>query len=166
MEEIKSNGLENIISQALKEMKAEPGSRQVNLAELERRTGISRAKLRRLQRNGFVLKPHGLIGQKQSNTVLTGYTAYLDRLLGQGITNSVVCLERLQSMGYEGSLSTVKRYIQTHRELVPAKRQLVAPQAIVVKDLHLNQEMPIRWIGASPKSWTMMGLNTQWPVLR
>lgn len=82
MEEIKSNGLENIISQALKEMKAEPGSRQVNLAELERRTGISRAKLRRLQRNGFVLKLHGLIGQKQSNTVLTGYTAYLDRLLG------------------------------------------------------------------------------------
>lgn len=62
MEEIKSNDLENIISQALKEMKSEPGSRQVNLAELERRTGISRAKLRRLQRNDFILKPHGLTG--------------------------------------------------------------------------------------------------------
>lgn len=128
MEEIKSNGLENIISQALEEMKSAPGSKQINLAELERRTGISRAKLRRLQRNDFVLKPHGLTGQKQQNTVLTGYTAYLDKLLCQGITNSVVCLERLQSMGYEGSLSTVKRYIQAHKDLVPTKRQLVSPQ--------------------------------------
>ena len=50
------------------------------------------------------------------------------KLLCQGITNSVVCLERLQAIGFEGSLSTVKRYIQAHKHLVPAKRQLVAPQ--------------------------------------
>ena len=127
-----SNGLENIISQALEEMKTEQGNafslERINLAELERRTGISRARLRRLKANNFSPKPHGLVGQKQMSTVLSGYSSYLDSLLSQGITNSVVCLNRLQAIGFEGSLSTVKRYIRAHKHLVPAKRQLVAPQ--------------------------------------
>lgn len=127
-----SNGLENIISQALEEMKTEQGNafslEHINLAELERRTGISRARLRRLKANNFSQKPHGLVGQKQMSTVLSGYSSYLDSLLSQGITNSVVCLNRLQAIGFEGSLSTVKRYIRAHKHLVPAKRQLVVPQ--------------------------------------
>lgn len=52
MKEIKSNGLENIISQAIEEMKSEQGDHfsleKINLAELERRTGISRVGLRRM----------------------------------------------------------------------------------------------------------------------
>ena len=132
MKESKSNGLEDIISQAIEEMKSEQGNNfsleKINLAELERRTGISRAKLRRLKANNFNQKAHGLVGQKQQTTVLSGYSAYLDKLLRQGITNSAVCLERLQVIGFEGSLSTVKRYIKAHKHLVPAKRQLVAPQ--------------------------------------
>ena len=132
MKETKSNGLEDIISQAIEEMKSEQGNNfsqeKIDLAELERRTGVSRAKLRRLKANHFNQKPHGLVGQKQKSTVLSGYSAYLDKLLGLGITNSVICLERLQAIGFEGSLSTVKRYIQAHKHLVPAKRQLVAPQ--------------------------------------
>ena len=120
-----SNGLENIISQALDEMKSEQGNdfslERINLAELERRTGVSRAKLRRLKANNFSQKPHGLVGQKQKSTVLSGYSVYLDKLLSQGITNSVVCLDRLQAIGFEGSLSTVKRYIKAHKHLVPAK---------------------------------------------
>jgi transposase len=132
MKESKSNGLENIISQAIEEMKSEQGNNfsleRINLTELERRTGISRAKLRRLKANNFNEKPHGLVGQKQQTTVLSGYSAYLDKLLRQGITNSAVCLDRLREFGFEGSLSTVKRYIKAHKHLVPAKRQLVAPQ--------------------------------------
>ena len=132
MKESKSNGLGNIISQAIEEMKSEQGNNfsleRINLAELERRTGISRAKLRRLKANNFNEKPHGLVGQKQQTTVLSGYSAYLDKLLRQGITNSAVCLDRLREFGFEGSLSTVKRYIKAHKHLVPAKRQLVAPQ--------------------------------------
>ena len=112
MKENKSNGLEDIISQAIEEMKSEQGNYfsldQINLAELERRTGISRAKLRRLKANNFNQKAHGLIGQKQQTTVLSGYSAYLDKLLRQGITNSAVCLDRLREFGFEGSLSTVK----------------------------------------------------------
>ena len=53
MKEIKSNGLKDIISQAIEEMKTEQGSNfsleKINLAELERRTGVSRARLRRLK---------------------------------------------------------------------------------------------------------------------
>lgn len=82
MKEIKSNGLGNIISQAIEEMKSEQGDHfsleKNNLAELERRTGISRAKMRRFKKNGFVFKPHGLEGRKAPRTILTGYTAILD----------------------------------------------------------------------------------------
>lgn len=132
MKDIKSSGFDDIISQAIEEMKSEQGDNfsleQINLAELGRRTGISRAKLRRLKANGFVLKPHGSTGQSRQVSVLSRYTAILDNLLKQGVTNSVVCMNRLEAHGYEGSLSTVKRYIRSHKYLVPAKRQLVAPQ--------------------------------------
>ena len=57
MEEARGNGYVPIIAQAIEEMKAARGDsfplEQVNLAELERRTGISRGKLRRLKKNGF-----------------------------------------------------------------------------------------------------------------
>ena len=132
MKDKNSNGLDIIIAQAIDEMKAEQGSNfsleQINLAELERRTGLSRGKLRKIQKDGFVVKPHGLLGRKAPQTVLTGYTGILDSLLSQGITNSNVCLERLQAVGFPGSLTTVKDYISSHKYLVPAKRQIVAPQ--------------------------------------
>ena len=132
MKETHSNGFEDSIAQAIEEMKSERGNHfsldRINLAELQRRTGVSRAKLRRLKENSFEMKPHGHTGHKSQSSVLSGYSPYLEKLLSQGITNSVVCLERLQEFGFEGSLSTVKRYIASHKHLVPAKRQLVAPQ--------------------------------------
>ena len=132
MKDINGNGLDGIISQAIEEMKHEQGDNfsleKINLAELQRRTGISRAKLRRLKKNGFVVKPHGLQGRKAQQTVLTGYTVILDNLLIRGVTNAQVCLDRLQEVGFPGGLTTVKDYISFHRFLVPAKRQLVAPQ--------------------------------------
>ena len=132
MKEVKSNGLEEIISQAIEEMKSEEGNNfsmdRINLAELERRTGVSRAKLRRLKKNGFAFMPHALEGRKASQTVLSGYAAILDDPLRKGITNSAVCLERLQAVGFPGGLTTVKDYIASHKYLVPAKHQMVAPQ--------------------------------------
>ena len=44
-------------------------------------------------------------------TILTGYTDILDALLRKCITNSSVCLERLQAAGYPGGLTTVKDYM-------------------------------------------------------
>lgn len=53
----------DIITQAINEMKEALGEtfsmENINLAELERRTGITRSRLRRLQKNGFKDLPHG-----------------------------------------------------------------------------------------------------------
>ena len=102
MEE-KNNDLNERIAQVLNEMKSELGDRfdleKINLAEMERRTGISRSKLRRIKKNGFIDKPHGLTGRKSEVTVLTGYTGVLDDLLKKGVTNSSVCLDRLKEHG-------------------------------------------------------------------
>lgn len=128
----KTNDLTEIITQAINEIKLELGEKfnpdKINLAELERRTGLSRAKLRRLKENGFVDMPHGRTGLKADKTVLTGFTGVIDALLAKGITNSSVCFERLKDAGYKGGLTTVKTYIHDHKDLVPAKRQIVSSQ--------------------------------------
>ena len=120
------------ITQAIEEMKAEAGEsfslEKLNLSELERRSGVSRMRLRRLKKNNFEFKPHGNAGRISPQRGLTGYTAILDSLLMSGVTNSVVCLERLQQAGFPGGLTAVKMYIASHKDLVPAKRHLVEPQ--------------------------------------
>ena len=64
MNEQTSNDLSLIVAQAIEEIKDEQGERfsleRINLAELGRRTGLSRARLRRLKANGFKDRPHGL----------------------------------------------------------------------------------------------------------
>ena len=71
-----------IIAQAIEEMKEVQGEsfllENVNLAELERRTGITRSRLRRMKANGFKSVPHGLTGKKADATILNGYTSTLD----------------------------------------------------------------------------------------
>lgn len=125
-------GLSQIITQAINELKQKEGDRfdpqNVNLAELERMTGIPRHQLRRMQQYGFEDLARHSGGNRKKYQVLQGFTDILDTLLKQGISNSSVCLDRLRESGYPGSLTTVKRYIAEHRDLIPAKRQLVAPQ--------------------------------------
>lgn len=73
MKENHSNGLEAIVEQTLEELKREQGKGfQLNLAELERRTGISRSKLRGLKENNFLGGPHGRTGSTATTTVLSG----------------------------------------------------------------------------------------------
>ncbi len=119
------------LAQALQDIKKEQGEKfsleTVNLAELQRRTGISRAKLRRLKSNNFKETPHGLAGRKSVKTVISGYEAVINDQLRQGVTNSVNIFDKLKEVGYKGSLSGVKRYIIANKNLVPAKRQLVEP---------------------------------------
>lgn len=127
-----SNDLQTIITQAITEMKSEQAEKfnldNINLAELGRRTGLTRAQLRRLKRNNFQVTPHALTGRKASTTILSGYTGVIDDLLKKGVSNSEVCFERIHEQGYAGSLTTVKRYIQEHKDLIPSKRQAVVSQ--------------------------------------
>jgi len=131
-EECNSNDLQEIISCAIEQMKQEAGEafdrNKINLAELERRTHISRSKLRTLKKNDFIVKPHGRTGQKAESVKLTGYTDTIDSLLRDGVSNSQVCYDRIVEQGYEGKLTQVKVYIAEHRDLIPAKRMTVSPQ--------------------------------------
>jgi transposase len=126
-----SNDLSAMLAQTLNEMKTELGDRfdlkKVNLAELERRTGITRGKLRHIKENGFQILPHALSGKKAEKTVLSGYTGIIDALLRKGVTNSNAIYDRLKESGYGGGVTTVKNYIAGHKDLVPPKRQIVSP---------------------------------------
>ena len=127
-----NNDLQKILTQALNEIKSELGDRfdinKINLADLERRTGLSRGKLRSLKKNGYKVKPHGLKGRTSNHSVLSGFTGVIDDLLKKGITNSAVCYDRIQECGYQGSISSVKNYIKNNKHLIPPKRQIVSPQ--------------------------------------
>ena len=132
MNEKERNDLQSTITHALQEMKAEAGDlfdiEKVNLAELQRRTGISRKRLRKLKEDGFIVKPHGRTGLRKDTTVLTGFTGIIDAQLMKGVTNSSSIKDKLDDGGYTGGLTQVKEYIKAHLDLVPAKRQIVAPQ--------------------------------------
>lgn len=129
---LEMQGLDPKVATAIEDMKAELGEdfslEKINLAELERRTGITRHRLRRMKEQGFVETEHGLKGRTAQTTLLTGYTDELDALLRKGVVNSTVCLKRLKAMGYTGGQTVIKEYIASHKHLVPAKRHLVAPQ--------------------------------------
>lgn len=104
MEE-KHNDLTEIIAHALNEMKKENGEKfnpdKVNLAELERSTGVSRSKLRRIKKSGFIDLPHALTDRKAEHTLLTGFSGINDELLRKGITNSAVCYDKLKENGFQ-----------------------------------------------------------------
>lgn len=126
------NGLQDMVTQAIEEMKAEYGDKfdldHINLAELGRRTNLPRHVLRRLKKNNFIVMPHGNTGRKANNTVLTGYTGVIDDYLRKSVTNSEVIYDRIKELGYSGSKSTLKYYIAAHENLVPAQRQTISPQ--------------------------------------
>ena len=96
------------VAKAIEQMMAEQGDQfsleKINLAELERRTGISRAKLRRMKGHNF---EDTVKGRKAATTLLSGYTGILDSLLQSGVVNSAVCLDRLRANGFAASLSKV-----------------------------------------------------------
>lgn len=101
----KHNDLTEIIAHALNEMKKENGEKfnpdKVNLAELERSTGVSRSKLRRIKKSGFIDLPHALTDRKAEHTLLTGFSGINDELLRKGITNSAVCYDKLKENGFQ-----------------------------------------------------------------
>ena len=126
------NGLQEMVTQAIDQMKADYGEKfdiqHINLAELGRRTNLPRHVLRKLKKNGFVVKPHGNTGRKAEVTVMSGYIGVVDDLLKKRVTNSEVIYDRIKELGYTGGKSSLKYYIAAHESLIPAERQAVSPQ--------------------------------------
>jgi hypothetical protein len=130
--EADSNDPQVILTHAIEQMKVEQGDKfdinKINLAELSRRTGISRGKLRHYKKDDFIIKPHGRTGLKSETTVLTGFTGVIDDMLRNNVTNAVVCYEKVKKLGYTGGQTQIRVYIESHQDLIPPKRMLVDPQ--------------------------------------
>lgn len=69
MNENNSNDLQIIITQVIEEMKSEQGDKfdpnKINLAEMGRRIGLTRAQLRRIKQTDSLLFHTPLLGEKQ-----------------------------------------------------------------------------------------------------
>ena len=156
------------VAEAIKQMMAEQGDKfsleKINLAELERRTGISRAKLRRMKEHGFEDVQHALKGRKATTTLLSGYTGILDGLLKAGVVNSVVCLDKLRKSGFtDGKTSSRTTSLPTIILFPPLvmqlnRREIVGDGILPVPERHF------RWTGALRRYSLMMEVNTTPPV--
>lgn len=113
------------IAQALQQLKTEQGDKfspdKVKLAELSRRTGISRKKLRNAKEHGFKIPVHGNSARKKDKTVISGFTELIDNQLSKGVTNSSVIFDRLQENGYQGGRMQVKEVYQEQQVSWPSK---------------------------------------------
>lgn len=120
---IEDNDLEDILSHVLEEVKEVCGF--ANLAEIERRTGISRCRLRKWQKDGYHIVDNRR-GRAGVPTKLAPYEEFVKELLAKGCTNSEVLYSRLNSLGYDGCKTSIKNYVRKNIDLVPAKRMLIA----------------------------------------
>ena len=104
MTENERNNLQETITHILEDMKKEEGAafslEKVNLAEMERRTGISRKKLRLIKTNGFKVLPNGNLGKSKKTTVLSGFTGVIDSYLKKRVRNSKTITDKLKDIGY------------------------------------------------------------------
>ena len=95
MKQPNSAAMSPAVAKAIEQMMAEQGDKfaldKVNLAELERHTGISRARLRRMKEHDFENAELASRGKRATVTLLSGYTGLLDSLLKNGVTNSAAC---------------------------------------------------------------------------
>ncbi len=130
--------LEIILSQVLNDMKEELGEafllEKVNLAEIERRTGISRARLRNWKNNGFHILPHGNTLQRGlRDSIVDPYVEYIKEQLNLGVDNKALIFERIVAQGYRGSLTTLKEYLYKHPELKVPQRLIAQPKQAVCR---------------------------------
>ena len=118
-----SNDLEEIVAQALegrtKDSEDKFDLSKVNLAELERRTGISRAKLRRIKRNGFRVLPNGNKGKKHEVTVLTGFTGLIDLYLQYLLTSTTFTI-RMAAKWYQRVVSRKNKTVSYQSNISPS----------------------------------------------
>lgn len=164
------NDLTEILSQALNEIKSEMGDQfsleKINLAELERRTGISRARLRHIKENGFTVQPHALIGRKANTTVLTGFTGMIDALLRRGVKNSSVIFDRLIENGYTGEKHRSKLISESISISYRPNARWLHHVVTAVADMRLPPESAIRWIGALSMSRQLLVIRIRLHVLQ
>ena len=121
---VNKDDLASILARALEETKGPDG--RVNLSEISRRTGITRAKLRKWKNSGYRILPD-MRGKYKRSKKIDPYTWKVDELLRNGMTNSEVILGAIKELGFDGKLTIVKDYIADHKDLVPPARLVEIP---------------------------------------
>ena len=106
---VNKDDLETILARALEETKGPDG--RVNLSEIARRTGITRSKLRKWKNSGFHILPD-MRGKYKRSRKIDLYTWKVDELLKDGITNSVVILNAIMELGFDGKLTRMLGFIK------------------------------------------------------
>lgn len=126
---IKDEEALTIITKTYDKMKEEGVSsyrgNKPNMAEISRRTGLSRKKIQRLMDNGLQRKKPEDAVSSRSRIITQELAEIADGYLQQGITNSSVIYNFLKARGYKGGLTTVKNHIRDNMHLVPAKRNII-----------------------------------------
>lgn len=93
MKKLNFSAMNPAVAEAIEQMMVEQGDKfslsKINLAELGRRTGISRSRLRHMKEHDFEEVPHALKGRKAPVTLLSGYTGILDDLLKATPRNTI-----------------------------------------------------------------------------
>lgn len=97
-----------------------------HVREISKETGVAENTARKYITQPA--QPHGLKGRKRPSK-LDPYKPYLQELMGQGIFNCVVLLERLKEKGYDGSITILKDYVKPFRpaKSTPAVRRYETP---------------------------------------
>ncbi len=109
------------ITRAVNESKSKHG--RIVLADVQRDLGITRGRARTLQKDGFVLKPHGNKGKKKESKISGFEDSIKNDFLKQGVKNSDVIYQHIRELGFTGKLTIVKDFIKANIDLVPERRK-------------------------------------------
>jgi hypothetical protein len=78
-------------------------------------------------------------------SVLDGYTAHLTSRVAAGVTDAVAVHAELQTLGFTGSVQTVRRYLRTLRATAPTASSTVSSKPAVPKPRQV-----VKWIMTEP----------------
>ena len=91
--------------------------RGVYLKDIAAELEVDPRTVKRALERGGAPKPE----RKSRSSKLDPYRAKVDELLGEGVWNSMVILREIQALGYEGSRTILREYIQPKRVLRPGR---------------------------------------------
>jgi len=91
--------------------------RGVYLKDIAAELEVDPRTVKRALERGGAPKPE----RKSRSSKLDPYKAKVDELLGEGVWNSMVILREIQALGYEGSRTILREYIQPKRVLRPGR---------------------------------------------
>jgi transposase len=117
-----------------------------SLSEIGRQLDLERDTVRRFARATSL--DELLVKAVNRASVLDGYTQHLTARFTAGITNATVLHTELATLGFTGSVQTIRRWLHPLREAAPAAPQPIRPA--VPKPRHIT-----RWIMTDPQHLTL-----------